>query len=137
MKDLQRIPMSAPDLTEAEIEAVNGVLHTPTLSIGPQLANFEAAFAAYTGVHAVAVNSGTSGLHLCIIAAGIGEGDLVLTTSFSFVASANCALYERAVPVFVDIDPVTGNIDPMLVAQAAEDLASGKAADRWLPPNLR
>src|SRR6266487_741411 len=103
MKTERRIVMSAPDLTDAEVEAVNQVLRTPMLSIGPQIVNFESAFATCTGTHhAVGVNSGTSGLHLCVIAAGVEEGDLVLTTPFSFVASANCILYERAVPLFVD-----------------------------------
>ncbi len=78
---------------------------------------FEGAVAAYAGTrHGVAVNSGTSGLHLCVIAAGVEQGDLVITTPFSFIASANAILYERAVPVFVDVDPATGNIDPALVA---------------------
>lgn len=137
----QRIPMARPDLTAAEIKAVNQVLHTPYLSIGPQLTAFEEAVASYVGVHyAIGVNSGTSGLHLCVIAAGIREGDLVLTTPFSFVASANCILYERAIPVFVDVDPHTGNIDPALVAEAIEGLGNDQqptASDRWLPPALR
>ncbi|MGQ9928044.1 MAG: DegT/DnrJ/EryC1/StrS family aminotransferase [Chloroflexaceae bacterium] len=133
------IPMSSPDLTDAEIAAVTRVLHTPILSIGPQIKAFEQALAARVGVaHAVGVNSGTSGLHLCVIAAGVSDGDLVLTPSFSFIASANCILYERGVPVFVDVDPATGNIDPNLVAEAAADLArGGAAARRWLPPALR
>ncbi|MGD9404109.1 MAG: DegT/DnrJ/EryC1/StrS family aminotransferase, partial [Anaerolineae bacterium] len=139
------IHMSSPDLTEAEIAAVSAVLRTRYLSIGPQLEAFERAVASYLGVaHAVGVNSGTSGLHLAVIAAGVGEAgivsedgklDLVITTPFSFVASANCILYQRAVPVFVDVDPATGNIDPAQVAEAAHDLAAGgRAALRWLPP---
>ncbi|HOQ99524.1 MAG TPA: DegT/DnrJ/EryC1/StrS family aminotransferase [Anaerolineae bacterium] len=129
------IPMSSPDLGEAEIAAVNQVLATPCLSIGPQVSAFEQAIAARAGArHAVAINSGTSGLHLCIIAAGVEAGDLVITTPFSFVASANCILYERAIPIFVDVDERTGNIDPQQVAQAARDLAAGgAAAARWLP----
>jgi len=108
-----RISMSAPDITDAEIAAVCSVLATPTLSLGPQLEAFERSFAAYTGTaHAVGVNSGTSGLHLAMIAAGVREGDEVITPSFSFIASANCVLYERGKPVFVDIDPRTGNLDP-------------------------
>lgn len=134
-----QIPMSSPDLTDLERQAALEVLSTTSLSIGPHIEAFERAVANYTGAaHGVGVNSGTSGLHLCIIAAGVGEGDLVITTSFSFIASANCILYERAVPVFVDVDPATGNIDPALVAEVAEDLAAGGArADRWLPPALR
>ncbi|NJK79924.1 MAG: DegT/DnrJ/EryC1/StrS family aminotransferase [Chloroflexaceae bacterium] len=135
------IPMSSPDLTHAEIEAVNEVVRTSHLSIGPRLTAFEEAFAAYVGTrHAAGVNSGTSGLHLCVIAAGVAAGDMVITTPFSFIASANCILYERAVPVFVDVDPLTGNIDPALVAAAAADLADGaytSAAGQWLPPALR
>lgn len=134
-----QIPMSSPDITQAEIDAVTTVLTTSYLSIGPQIADFETAFAGYIGVgHAIGVNSGTSGLHLCVIAAGVQEGDLVLTTPFSFIASANAILYERAVPVFVDVDPATGNIDPAQVAAAADDLLrGGAAADHWLPPVLR
>ncbi len=133
------IPMSAPDLTEAEITAVNAVLRTSTLSIGPQIQAFEQAFAAYTGTsHAVGVNSGTSGLHLAMIATGVQAGDYVITSPFSFIASANCILYERAIPIFVDVDPRTGNLDPALVAEAADALAAGgTAARRWLPPRLR
>jgi perosamine synthetase len=135
------ISMSAPDLTEAEIAAVMQVLRTPTLSIGPQLTAFEGAVAEYTGTrYAVGVNSGTSGLHLCVIAAGIKRGDLVITTPFSFIASANCILYEGAIPVFVDVDPRTGNIDPDLVVEAVEALTRKErttSGARWLPPGLR
>src|SRR3989304_2018122 len=113
MADKFKIPMSSPDLTAAERRAVARVLDTPRLSMGPELAAFEAALAATAGVaHAVAVSSGTAALHLCVRAAGLGVGDLVLTTPFSFVASANALLYERAIPVFVDVDRRTGNIDP-------------------------
>ena len=121
--------MSSPDLTDIEIEAVNDVLRTRYLSIGPQLEGFEQAVALYLGVdYAIGVNSGTSGLHLAVIAAGVGNGsylngdggpDLVITTPFSFIASANCILYQRAIPIFVDVDPATGNIDPDQVAEAA------------------
>lgn len=133
------IPMSAPDITAAEIEAVNQVLHTSSLSIGPQLTAFEQAFAAYVGTpYGVGINSGTSGLHLCVIAAGVQAGDIVITTPFSFIASANCVLYERAIPVFVDVDRQTGNIDPALVVQAVHDIANQTDdAARWLPPALR
>jgi perosamine synthetase len=132
------IPMSSPDLTDAEIAAVNQVLATRHLSIGPQLESFERAIASYVGAaHAVGVNSGTSGLHLGVIAAGISEGDLVITTPFSFIASANCILYERAIPIFVDVNPATGNIDPERVAEAVQDLdRGGAAASRWLPRSI-
>lgn len=107
------IPLSSPDITEYEIELINQVLRTPHLSRGPMVERFEAAIANYVGgEHAVGVSSGTAGLHLCIKAAGIGEGDEVITSPFSFIASANCILFERGRPVFVDIDPETLNIDP-------------------------
>jgi dTDP-4-amino-4,6-dideoxygalactose transaminase len=131
--------MSSPDLTEGDIQAVNEVLETRYLSLGPKLEALEEAFASYVGAeHAVGVNSGTSGLHLAVIAAGVEKDDLVITTPFSFIASANCILFERAIPVFVDIDPDTLNIDPNLVAQAARDLTQGgPGAEKWLPPSLR
>jgi dTDP-4-amino-4,6-dideoxygalactose transaminase len=133
--------MSSPDLTAAERSAVAGVLQTTHLSLGPQLAAFERELAAYVGLdHAIGVNSGTSGLHLSVIAAGAQAGDLVVTTPFSFIASANCILYERAIPVFVDVDPRTGNIDPALVSEAIEALTKGprsEASARWLPPAMR
>ena len=127
--------MSSPDLTDAERQAVLEVLNTPGLSMGPRIAAFEEAFRRYSGSrHAIGVNSGTAGLHLCVRAAGIGPGDVVITTPFSFVASTNVLLFEQAVPVFVDVDPLTGNIDPVLVEQAARDLSTGgAAARRWLP----
>ena len=133
------IPMSSPNLTDAEIDAVSRVLQTRYLSIGPQIQAFEQVLSSYVGTaHAIGVNSGTSGLHLAVIAAGVEEDDLVITTPFSFIASANCILYERAIPIFVDIDPQTLNIDPAMVAAAADDLArGGDAAKRWLPPALR
>jgi perosamine synthetase len=118
-----KIPMSSPNLSEADRQAVIDVLNTPVLSMGGLTTAFEKTFCDLTGAqHAVAVNSGTAGLHLCVRAAGIGPGDLVITTPFSFVASANVMLFENAVPVFVDIDPRTGNIDPALVADAAENI---------------
>ena len=130
-----KIPMSSPDLTAAERQAVMDVINTPILSLGPRVVEFEKAFCNYTGArNAVAVNSGTAGLHLCVRAAGIGAGDLVITTPFSFVASTNALLFENAVPIFVDLDPLTGNIDPQLTAQAADDIAhGGKDAEKWLP----
>ena len=134
-----KISMSAPDISHAEIEEVKGVLGTPFLSFGPKIDAFEKAFASFIGTkHAVAVSSGTSGLHLCVVASGVKEGDLVITTPFSFVASANVILYERAIPIFVDVDIRTGNIDPNDVAEAAEALAKGNVeAKSWFPPSLR
>jgi len=133
------VPMSAPDLTARERAAVAQVLETTSLSIGPRVEAFERAFAARVNVrHAVAVSSGTAALHLAVIAAGVQENDLVLTTPFSFVASANAVLYERAIPVFVDVEESTGNIRANIVAEATRDLANGgAAAERWLPPAVR
>jgi perosamine synthetase len=130
-----KVPLSSPDITELEREAVIDVLNTRHLSMGPHYQAFEEKLADYVGVkHAIAVSSGTSGLHLCIRAADIQPGDLVLTTPFSFMASTNAILYERAIPVFVDAESQTGNIDPEQLAQAATDLAAGGAAARkWLP----
>jgi perosamine synthetase len=108
-----RIPLSSPDITEAEITAVNEVLRTPSLSLGPRLPEFEQAFAEWHGAaHAVAVSSGTAGLHLAVRACDITRGDEVITTPFSFIAPVNAILYEGGVPVFVDIDPDTLNLDP-------------------------
>jgi perosamine synthetase len=114
-----RIPLSSPDITESEIQAVTSVLRTSRLSLGPKLEEFENAVAAYTGAaHAVAVNSGTSGLHLCVRALGIGEGDEIIVPSFTFIAAANAVVYERAIPVFVDIDADTLNLDPAKIEAA-------------------
>jgi perosamine synthetase len=114
-----RIPLSAPDITEVEIEAVVRVLRTPRLSLGPVMEQFEAAVASSVSLpHAVAVSSGTAGLHLCVRALEIGEGDEVIVPSFTFVAAANVIRYERAVPVFVDIDAETLNIDPGRIEEA-------------------
>jgi perosamine synthetase len=110
------IGLSAPDITEAEIEAVTAVLRTPHLSLGPELEAFEHALAAYHSVpHAVAVSSGTAGLHLALLTLGIGEGHEIIVPSFAFVAVANAVLHVRATPVFADIDPVTLNLDPAAV----------------------
>jgi len=123
-----KIPMSSPDLTDADRQAVIDVINTPNLSMGQRILDFERTFCEQTGrMHAIGVNSGTAGLHLCVRAAGIGPGDLVITTPFSFVASSNVLLFENAVPIFVDIDPRTGNIDPELVADAAQNI------EKYLP----
>jgi perosamine synthetase len=113
------IPLSSPDITEAEIEAVSAVLRTSRLSLGPQMEAFEDAMANYIGTpHAIAVSSGTAGLHLCIKALGIGEGDEVIVPSFTFIAAANAIRYERAQPVFVDIDADSLNMSPAAIEQA-------------------
>ncbi len=131
----ENIPMSSPDITDLEREAVTKVMQTSRLSMGPEVAAFEDAVSRYVGVeHAIAVSSGTAGLHLAVLALGITDGDWVITTPFSFVASTNVLLYERAIPIFVDVDPDTGNINTDLMAEAAADLiAGGKKASRWLP----
>jgi perosamine synthetase len=108
-----RIPLSSPDITEADIESVVSVLRTPRLSIGPRMREFESAVAGYVGAqHGVAVSSGTAGLHLSLRALRVGEGDEVILPSFTFIAVAHAVLYERAIPVFADIDPVTLNLNP-------------------------
>lgn len=114
-----KIPLAKPDITQREIDAVIDVLHGDTLSIGPKVEEFEKRCATLAGRrHAVAVSSGTAGLHCCALAAGIGEGHEVITTPFSFVASANCILFVGAKPVFVDIDPKTLNMDVSKVKAA-------------------
>ncbi len=106
------VPMSRPEITDAERAAVQEVLAQPTLSLGPRLERFEERLAAWVGMpHAAGVSSGTAGLHLAMLAAGVGPGDLVLTTPFSFVASANCILYVGARPVFVDVEGDALTID--------------------------
>ncbi len=113
------VPLSAPDITEKEIAAVTAVLKSRHLALGPQMEAFEGAMASLAERRfGIAVNSGTSGLHLLVRALGIGEGDEVITTPFSFVASANCVIFEGARPVFVDIDPDTLNMDPALIEKA-------------------
>jgi len=110
---IDEIPLSRPDISDLEVELVTGVLRSGRLAMGPMTEKFEALVAERSGVrHGVAVSSGTAGLHLCLLAMGIGPGDEVVTTPFSFIASSNCILQVGARPVFVDIDPVTLNMDP-------------------------
>ena len=130
------VPMSCPDLNDEDRQAVIDVLQTNYLSMGPKIEAFEEAVAKYTGArHALGVSSGTTGLHLCVRAADIQPGDYVITSPFSFVSSTNVLLFENAVPVFVDVDPKTGNIDPDKVKQAVNDLKSGneERTTKWLP----
>lgn len=109
----REIPLARPNITQSEIDAVVAVLRTPNLSIGPKVPEFEAAVARYCGTkHGVACSSGTTGLHMLMHAVGVGPGDEVITTPFSFVASANCILMVGATPVFVDINSNTWSIDP-------------------------
>ncbi|HEX6457600.1 MAG TPA: DegT/DnrJ/EryC1/StrS family aminotransferase [Thermoleophilaceae bacterium] len=120
------IPLSKPVIGEREEELVLETLRSGRLSLGPMLTRFEAMFAERVGApYASAVSSGTAGLHLALRAAGVEEGDEVITTPFSFVASANSILYERARPVFVDIDEHTLNLDPQAAAAAVTDRTAG------------
>ncbi len=116
------IPLARPVLGEAEERAVLEVLRSKQLSLGPRVRAFETAFAARVGAPlASAVSSGTAGLHLALRAVGVQDGDEVVTSPLSFVASANVALYERARPVFADIDPLTLNLDPHAAAAAVTE----------------
>jgi perosamine synthetase len=113
------IPLSSPDITDAEIAAVTAVLRTPHLCFGPELTAFEEALASYVGApHAVAVSSGTAGLHLALITLKIGAGDEVIVPSFAFIAVANTLHQSGAIPVFVEIDPITLNLAPAAVERA-------------------
>ena len=116
------IPLAHPVIGQREEQLVLEVLRSGRLSLGPQLERFERAFAtAVRAGCASAVSSGTAGLHLALRAVGVGEGGEVVTSPFSFVASANVALYEQARPVFADIDPVTLNLDPEAASAAVSE----------------
>ena len=116
---LESIPLSSPAIGDDEAVAVERVLRSGQLSMGNELHQFENELGAYLGgTEAVGVTNGTAGLHLCIVDQKIGPGDEVITTPFSFVASSNCILFEKAQPVFVDIEPDTLNIDPELISSA-------------------
>ncbi len=122
MASVRTIPLSHPWLDEREEELVVEVLRSGRLSLGPTIDRFEEEFASIVGApYAVAVSSGTAGLHLLCITAGVGPGDEVVTSPYSFVASANCAIYEGATPVFADIDPRTWNLAPASVEAAITD----------------
>jgi perosamine synthetase len=121
-----RIPLARPELGEREEELVLEVLRSGRLSLGPMQERFERAFADRLGTpDAVAVSSGTAALHLGVRALGWGPGDEVVTSPFSFVASANCLLYEQVTPVFCDVDPVTLNLDPAAVSEAVGERTAG------------
>jgi perosamine synthetase len=116
---VRQVPLSGPWLDEREEELVVDVLRSGRLSLGPTVDRFEEAFAEAVGApYAAAVSSGTAGLHLLCVAAGVGPGDEVITSPYSFVASANCAIYEGATPVFADVDRRTLNLDPAAVEAA-------------------
>jgi perosamine synthetase len=113
------IPLSSQSITQAEVDAVVDVMNSNRLALGPRMQAFEQAAAARANrAYGIAVNSGTSGLHLCVRALELGEGDEVITTPFSFIATTNCVLFERANPVFVDIDPESYNLDPAAIEAA-------------------
>ena len=120
--DYEPIPLSGPDITEAEVQAATDVVRRTRLSSGnsgPKLSVFEDQCAKAAGRrYGVGVNSGTSGLHLCVKGLGIGRGDEVITTAFTFIATINCVLFEQARPVLVDIDPGSYNMDPAAVEAA-------------------
>lgn len=117
--DEATVPLSSPSLGTRERELIEEVLGSGRLSLGPMIDRFERSFAERVGArHAAAVSSGTAGLHLCMLVAGVGSGDEVITSPFSFVASANCAIYAGATPVFADIDAGTLNLDPAAVEAA-------------------
>jgi len=118
------VPLSSPDIIEKDIEAVVGVMKTRFLSIGPRVVEFEKRIGSFAGTkYAVAVNSGTSALHLIIRGMGIGEGDVVITTPFSFIASSNCILFERGRPLFVDIEENTLNLNADKVEEKLESMS--------------
>src|SRR5262249_56130496 len=124
-----------PGSTSGERGGVLDVLSGSTLALGPRLELFERRLAAHVGArHGIGVSSGTAGLHLCMVAAGVGEGDTVLTTPFSFVASANCILYERARPAFVDVDPVTLAIEPNALETAVKKLVGRRRRPKAILP---
>jgi perosamine synthetase len=124
--DTQPLPLARPEIGAREEELILEVLRSGRLSLGPMGERFERAFAAWQGVDdAVAISSGTTALHLGVRALGWGSGDEVLTSPFSFVASANCLLYEGARPVFCDVDPVTLNLDPAAVEAAVGEHSAG------------
>src|SRR5437763_8052906 len=122
---MEQIPLARPVLGRREEELVLDVMRSGQLSLGPQLLEFEQAFAQRVGAQfASAVSNGTAALHLALRAVGVSDGDEVITSPFSFVASANVTVYERARPVFADIDPVTLNLDPHAAADALSDRTS-------------
>ena len=123
----EQIPLARPELGPREEELLLEVVRSGSLSLGPKLEQFERDFSDWIGggAYAVAVSSGTAALHLAVRAAGWGQGDEIVTSPLSFVASTNCLLYEGAKPVFADIDPVTLNLDPEKAAEAMGERTTG------------
>ncbi|MBM3315221.1 DegT/DnrJ/EryC1/StrS family aminotransferase [candidate division WOR-3 bacterium] len=112
------VPLAGADIGRSELSGLLSVLRSKRLALGPMAREFECRVAVHVGTsYAVSVSSGTAGLHLLVRSLGIGRGDEIITTPFSFVASANCAIYEGARPVFADVDPKTLNLDPARVAE--------------------
>jgi dTDP-4-amino-4,6-dideoxygalactose transaminase len=129
------ISLTAADIGEAEQLLVQEVLRSGQLSNGPMLEQLEMEFANRFGArHAIAVSSGTAAIHLSLLAAGVEDGDIVITTPFSFIATANPILYERAVPLFIDIERATLTIDPSLVVEAIDAVVNRRHGWRSLLP---
>ena len=129
--------MSSPEITDDDRAAVLAVLQSPTLSMGPRTAEFEKAVAERVGrKHGVAVSSGTAGLHISLIAAGCRPGDMVITSPFSFIASANAILFCGGIPIFVDVERDTGNIDPRHVEACVENLVEKRHTAEEIPPRV-
>src|SRR5438132_6157245 len=133
------LPFALPDLGDAELREIKEALDAGWITTGPKTKQFETEFAAYVGArHAIAVNSCTAAMHLALEAIGLRPGDEVITTPYTFAATAEVIRYFGAIPVFVDVDPLTLNVDTRELAAAAQALAGRSAAARhFLPPALR
>ena len=128
-----RIPIAAPVVSERAKQSVEGVLESGSLAAGGEVKAFESEFAEYCGTdHAIAVANGTAALHTALVAAGIGDGDRVITTPLSFVATANAIRFAGGTPVFADVDPETLNLDPDAVRETVAD----RGVDAILPVHL-
>jgi dTDP-4-amino-4,6-dideoxygalactose transaminase len=136
---MNRIHLSAPDISAADQTAVARAMASAWVApVGPELDAFEAEMAERIGVaHAVALSSGTAALHLGLLAAGVGPGTAVVTSTFTFAATANAITYTGARPVFVDVDPVSGNLDPVLLDRALAELrADGVVVSAVMPVDI-
>lgn len=131
----ESITLASADITDEECALVEQALRSGQLSNGPMLDQLERDFTERFGArHAIGVSSGTAALHLALLAAGVRDGDMVLTTPFSFIASANVILYERAIPIFVDVDPGTLTLDPAAAIEAMETIVHRRAGWQKLLP---